>query len=101
LVWPKTDATQIISPGTAGQVSSLLGEVIARGTGQQAGGIAGSAGKTGTTDDNRDAWFIGYNRQLLTGVWVGHDQNTTLGQGATGGKIAAPLWRSFMQFSGS
>lgn len=101
LVWPKIDATQVISPGTAGQVSSLLGEVIARGTGQLAGGIAGSAGKTGTTDDNRDAWFIGYNRQLLTGVWIGHDQNSTLGQGATGGKIAAPLWRSFMQFSGS
>lgn len=97
LPWPQADEKQVIKPGTAGRVSALLGEVIARGTGRQARGIPGSAGKTGTTDDNRDAWFIGYNQQFLTGVWVGHDRNTTLGPGATGGTIAAPIWLSFMR----
>ena len=70
---------------------------ISRGTGKAAKGIPGSAGKTGTTDNNRDGWFIGYNQKLLTGVWVGHDKNNTLGKGATGGRTAAPIWLSFMQ----
>ncbi|MCL7487802.1 MAG: PBP1A family penicillin-binding protein [Desulfobulbaceae bacterium] len=97
LSWSGSAMKRVISPDAAHRVSSLLGQVISRGTGQQARGIPGSAGKTGTTDNNRDGWFIGYNHRLLTGVWVGHDQNNTLGQGATGGRIAAPIWLDFMQ----
>jgi len=97
LSWPSPRTSRVISRESAGRMSSLLGEVISRGTGQQARGINGSAGKTGTTDDNRDGWFIGYTPRLLAGVWVGHDKNETLGKGETGGKTAAPIWLRFMR----
>jgi penicillin-binding protein 1A len=97
LPWVRSEAKQVIKPETARQVSTLLKEVISRGTGKKAQGIPDSAGKTGTTDNNQDGWFIGYTPKLLTGVWVGHDHNKTLGKGATGGSTAAPIWLSFMQ----
>jgi membrane carboxypeptidase/penicillin-binding protein len=56
-----------------------------------------SAGKTGTTDDYRDAWFIGYTPQLITGVWVGYDKPRPGGKGFTGGAVAAPIWGHFMR----
>ena len=96
LSWPKPQRKQAIAPNTANQVSSLLEQVITSGTGKLAGGIPHSAGKTGTTDNNRDGWFIGYTSKMLTGVWVGHDKNESLGTGATGGRTAAPIWRNFM-----
>jgi membrane carboxypeptidase/penicillin-binding protein len=55
-----------------------------------------SAGKTGTTDDYRDAWFIGYTPQLITGIWVGYDKPRPGGKGFTGGAVAAPIWGRFM-----
>ena len=55
-----------------------------------------SAGKTGTTDDYRDAWFVGFTPQLITGVWVGHDKPQPGGRGFTGGIVAAPIWEHFM-----
>jgi membrane carboxypeptidase/penicillin-binding protein len=55
------------------------------------------AGKTGTTDDYRDTWFIGYTPQLLTGVWVGHDTPRPEGRSFTGGGVAAPIWERFMR----
>ena len=55
------------------------------------------AGKTGTTNGYYDAWFIGYNSQLITGVWVGFDNEQSLGRGETGGKAALPIWKNFMQ----
>jgi penicillin-binding protein 1A len=55
------------------------------------------AGKTGTTNDMKDAWFIGYVPQLVTGVWVGYDQEKSLGAGGSGGQAAAPIWTEFMQ----
>jgi membrane carboxypeptidase/penicillin-binding protein len=56
-----------------------------------------SAGKTGTTDDYRDAWFVGYTPQIITGVWVGYDKPRPGGKGFTGGAVAAPIWERFMR----
>jgi membrane carboxypeptidase/penicillin-binding protein len=56
-----------------------------------------SAGKTGTTDDYRDAWFVGYTPQMVTGVWVGYDKPQPGGKGFTGGAVAAPIWERFMR----
>src|SRR5262249_9002009 len=56
-----------------------------------------AAGKTGTTNDTRDAWFIGFTPDLLAGVWVGYDSERSLGSWATGGHAAAPIWASFMR----
>jgi membrane carboxypeptidase/penicillin-binding protein len=56
-----------------------------------------SAGKTGTTDDYRDAWFIGYTPQIITGIWVGYDKPRPGGKGFTGGAVAAPIWGRFMR----
>jgi membrane carboxypeptidase/penicillin-binding protein len=55
-----------------------------------------SAGKTGTTDNFVDAWFIGYTPRLLTGIWVGYDRPRSGGPGFTGGAVAAPIWGRFM-----
>jgi penicillin-binding protein 1A len=97
LQWRVPEGRQVIRPETARMVAGLLAEVVSRGTGRNAAGIPDSAGKTGTTDGNRDGWFIGFTPELLTGVWVGHDRGRSLGQGETGGRTAAPIWRSFMQ----
>lgn len=79
------------------QLTSLLQDVIREGTGRRAKGLAvAEAGKTGTTDQNRDAWFIGYTPDLAAGVWLGFDQKKTLGRGETGGRAAAPVWARFM-----
>ena len=56
-----------------------------------------AAGKTGTTDDYRDAWFVGYTPQIVTGIWVGHDKPKPGGKGFTGGVVAAPIWETFMR----
>ena len=58
-----------------------------------------AAGKTGTTDDYRDAWFIGYTPQVITGVWVGYDKPRPGGKGFTGGAVAAPIWERFMNLA--
>jgi penicillin-binding protein 1A len=72
--------------------------VIRTGTGRRAQGIAHpTAGKTGTTNDSRDAWFVGYTPRLLASVWVGFDDHQPLGKGETGGRVAAPIWKSFME----
>jgi penicillin-binding protein 1A len=55
------------------------------------------AGKTGTTNDFRDAWFLGYTPELVTGVWVGIDDRRVLGHRESGGRVAAPIWLEFMQ----
>jgi penicillin-binding protein 1A len=71
--------------------------VINRGTGKRAAGLPGTTGgKTGTSDQNRDAWFIGFQNERITGVWVGHDRNQSLGKSENGGRTAAPIWRDFM-----
>ncbi len=95
--WSRPPVRRVVSPATAHQVSAILAEVIRRGTGRRAAGIPGAAGKTGTSDDNRDAWFIGYTPSVTTGVWLGYDRGRSLGRGETGGRAAAPVWKAFMQ----
>ena len=73
----------------------LLESAVRRGTGRGAALDGFSAGKTGTTEDYRDAWFIGFNEQLVVGVWVGNDDNSPL-PGTTGGGVPAQIWRNFM-----
>jgi penicillin-binding protein 1A len=79
------------------QMRSMLRAVITEGTGKVAAEVPGvSGGKTGTTDEYRDAWFIGYDNTYTTGVWVGNDGNEPMGTGESGGAAAAPIWRDFM-----
>ena len=93
---PQTE--QVISSETAYLITSLLQSVIDHGTGKRAKAIdRPAAGKTGTTNDMNDAWFIGYTPQLLTGLWVGFDEKRSLGKGETGGRVAAPIWEQFME----
>jgi penicillin-binding protein 1A len=81
----------------ARQMKAMLEGVVRSGTGALAAIPGGAAGKTGTSNDNRDAWFIGFNQKYLTGVWVGYDHNEGLGGGEGGGRAAAPIWRNFMR----
>lgn len=99
---------QVISSEVAFLISSLMTSVVHGYTdanGTRRGGTAASvaklghevAGKTGTTNEARDAWFIGFTPQLVTGVWAGFDDNSSLGAKEYGGKVAAPIWLSYMQ----
>ncbi len=90
----------VISPAVAYIATSMLRDVLVYGTAKSLQGFSRerpSAGKTGTTDDYRDAWFIGYTPQLITGVWAGYDIPKPMGPGFTGGAVCAPLWGRFMR----
>lgn len=88
----------VISPQTAFLATSMLEDVVKYGTGWRARALnRPAAGKTGTTNEYKDAWFIGYTPELVTGVWVGFDDTHSLGRGETGSRAAAPIWVSFMQ----
>jgi penicillin-binding protein 1A len=89
----------VISPQTAYIMTHLLQGVIEEGTGQKAKELGRpAAGKTGTTNEMKDAWFIGYTPSTLAGVWVGYDDHTlSLGKGETGGRAACPIWLYFMK----
>jgi penicillin-binding protein 1A len=89
---------QVIDPGVAYIVNSMLQAVVTRGTGHTAKKLnVPLAGKTGTTDEGRDAWFIGMSPRVVTGVWVGFDTPQPIGQKATGGRIALPVWIEYMR----
>jgi penicillin-binding protein 1A len=91
---------QILSPDVAFQMVSLLQDVVNRGTGSgaRANGVRGAiAGKTGTTSEYRDGWFVGFSRSVVAGVWVGFDQPHTIREGASGGRVALPIWADFMR----
>ena len=90
-------STPAIPPETAYITVNIMRSVVEHGTGRRARLDRAVAGKTGTTNDLRDAWFIGYTPELLAGVWVGYDQDRTLGRQETGGRSAAPIWKSFME----
>ena len=93
----KPDAKQIISPQTAFLMTHLLRGVIEHGTGRQMLELKRPlAGKTGTTNDLRDAWFMGFSPQMVCGVWVGQDDNKPLGRRETGARAAGPIWKEFM-----
>jgi penicillin-binding protein 1B len=102
LVRPRVEWSDAVSPQAAYLVNHLLRGVLQRGTARSAAalGYRGSAsGKTGTTDDTRDAWFVGYSSQLLSLVWVGYDDNSETGlTGATG---ALPIWVDLMRRAGA
>ncbi len=88
----------VISPQTAFLATSMLEDVVKYGTGWRARALRRTvAGKTGTTNEYKDAWFIGYTPELAAGVWVGFDNMRTLGDKETGSKAAAPIWGSFMK----
>jgi penicillin-binding protein 1A len=76
-------------------MNEMLAGVIGHGTGKAAALPRPAAGKTGTTQEYRDAWFIGYTADLVAGVWLGNDDNTAM-EKVTGGSLPAPAWRSFM-----
>lgn len=83
---------------TAYQITSMLMDVVAYGTGVRAQGLGQpTAGKTGTTNDLGDAWFVGFTPQLLAAVWIGFDNKREIGKKETGGKVAAPIWKTFME----
>jgi penicillin-binding protein 1A len=89
---------QIISPADAYLMSDLLRAVVQEGTGQRLRRLGRTlAGKTGTTNDFTDAWFMGFSPELTTGVWVGNDNNISLGWGESGARAALPIWRDFMK----
>jgi penicillin-binding protein 1A len=88
---------QVISPQTAFLITSMMEDVVKYGTGWRAKAIGRPvAAKTGTTNDYKDAWFVGYTANLVASVWVGFDNAKTLGSQETGGRAAAPIWTSFM-----
>lgn len=94
------NSQQVISSQTAFLLTKMMESVLDEGTGYLArrmGFQRKAAGKTGTTDDFTDAWFIGFTPQLVCGVWVGYDQKKTIFPGATGGVVACPIWAEFMK----
>lgn len=94
------EAEQVISPVTAYLMSEMLADVIDHGTAwkaRQLGFKLPAAGKTGTTNDYRDAWFVGYTPTLVTGVWVGFDQPQTIMVNGYASDVAVPLWAGFMR----
>ncbi len=95
---PANAPVQVVSPETSYIMTNLMQSVVTSGTGQRAKAVGRPvAGKTGTTNDMKDAWFVGYVPQLVAGVWVGYDQEKSLGAGGSGGQAAAPIWTEFMQ----
>ena len=87
----------VTSSDNAFQIAWMLNGVIKNGTGKSLSKINDYiGGKTGTTNDNKDAWFIGFSSNLVVGVYVGHDMPLSLGDKETGGKVSAPIWGSFM-----
>jgi 1A family penicillin-binding protein len=89
-----------LNPATAFVTTQLLKDVLIYGTAKSIHGFSQErpmAGKTGTTDDYRDTWFIGYTPQLISGVWVGYDKPQPGGKGFTGGAVCAPIWARFMR----
>lgn len=88
---------QIVDPVSAYQMVSLLEGVVQRGTGRSVSSVGKPlAGKTGTSNDSMDAWFVGFSPDLAVGVFVGFDEPASLGNKETGGAVAAPIFRDFM-----
>ena len=98
---PALEATRIIDERTAYIMTSMLKDVITRGTGRRALSLNRTdlAGKTGTTNESKDSWFAGYNSDVVTSVWAGFDQPTSLGRNEYGGTIALPIWIDYMAYA--
>jgi membrane carboxypeptidase/penicillin-binding protein len=91
---------RVLSPQVSFQMVSMLEDVVARGTGAgaRAYGLRGAiGGKTGTTNDYHDAWFVGFNSSVVVGVWVGFDEPERIRAGGSGARVALPIWGEFMR----
>src|SRR4029434_8309484 len=91
---------KILPEDVAFQMGAMLEDVVQRGTGAgvRAQGVRGAiGGKTGTTSEYRDAWFVGFNSSVVVGVWVGFDQPQKIFEGASGSRVALPIWADFMR----
>ena len=89
---------QVLDPMTAYQITSMLEGVVLRGTATSLKSIGKPvAGKTGTTNDYKDAWFVGFSPDLVVGVYLGYDKPRSMGEGETGGEVAAPVFGEFMK----
>jgi penicillin-binding protein 1A len=99
LISVKNLAPQIISPQISYLLADMMADVIKRGTGQRARTLNREdiAGKTGTSNDFHDAWFNGFNGDIVTTVWTGFDQDRTLGEGEQGAHVSVPTWTYFMK----
>jgi len=94
-----TPAPRVISEQNAYLIRSMMMDVVRRGTGKKAMELGRNdlAGKTGTTNEQRDAWFSGYNNEIVTSVWVGFDSHEPLGRFEVGGRAALPIWINYMR----
>ncbi|WP_292895823.1 MULTISPECIES: penicillin-binding protein 1A [unclassified Nitratireductor] len=91
------DRDQVLDPMTAYQITSMMQGVVSRGTAVTVSELGRPiAGKTGTTNDEKDAWFVGYTPDLVVGVFMGYDTPRPMGRGSTGGGLAAPIFKEFM-----
>ena len=94
---PKTKVTHQLSLRTAAEMTAMLRTVVTNGTGAAANIGKPAAGKTGTTDDNKDAYFVGYTPNIVTGVWVGSDDNSVMSRSIQGGTVPAIIWKDVMK----
>ncbi len=92
------DPDQVLDPRVASVMTHLMKEVVTFGTGHEAKNLGRvAAGKTGTTNDSIDGWFMGFTKRVTTGVWVGYDNQKSIGPGETGAKVALPIWLNYMK----
>lgn len=92
------NSDQVLDPMTAYQMTSMLEDVVQRGTATVVRGLEKPvAGKTGTTNDYRDAWFVGFTPDMVAGLYIGYDKPRPLGRGGTGGVLSAPIFLEFMK----
>jgi penicillin-binding protein 1A len=100
VVWqPATEREAVLSPEEAWLMVSMMKDVVVRGTGARVWGSGfrvPAGGKTGTTNDGADVWFIGYTADLVAGVWMGFDKPQKIKANAQGGELASPAWAAFM-----
>lgn len=98
---PTGTAARVISPETQFLSTSMMQDVVRKGTGHGAMILKRNdlAGKTGTTNDIKDTWFVGFNPNVVTGVWMGFDQPVSMGKQESGGSSALPIWVDFMRLA--
>src|SRR4030081_2152219 len=91
---------RVLDPMTAYQITSMMEGVVQRGTATVVKEVGKPiAGKTGTTNDEKDAWFMSFSPDIVVGIYMGYDKPRNLGKGATGGHLAAPIARDFLQLA--
>ncbi len=92
-----SDVLQVVSADTAEYMRQMLADVVTTGTGRRANAPGVLGGKTGTSNDNRDAWFVGATDSLVIGVWVGNDDFSPMDSKITGGTIPAEIFRDIVE----